>query len=169
LYNITEVFPVREGYNQKKRIVGMSLNTFKYRMYGLSDMLIYGHIDDMMLYWDVSLDQRVFNAEETEAAVSSQRKFAMWRVCEVYLATEFLIKVGRTLGWSLKDSWEAFADHFCIIDKEQLDIFWVKPPRLEYKWLSYTGMVKFQEITFREWLNIYSNLTHKEISETFMD
>lgn len=80
LYNITEVFPVREGYSQKKRIVGMSLNTFKYRMYGLSDMLIYGHIDDMMLYWDVSLDQRVFNAEEIEEFGSSLRKFAMWRI-----------------------------------------------------------------------------------------
>jgi len=169
LYNITEVFPVRGGYNQKKRIVGMSLNTFKYRMYGLSDMLIYGHIDDMMLYWDVSLDQRVFTAEEAEESGSTLRKFAMWRVCEVYLTTEFLIKVGRTLGWSLKDSWEAFADHFCIVDKEQLDIFWAKPPRLEYKWLSYTGMVKFQEITFREWLNIYNNLARKEISETVLD
>jgi len=169
LYNITEVFPVREGYSQKKRIVGMSLNTFKYRMYGLSDMLIYGHIDDMMLYWDVSLDQRVFTAEDAEESGSTLRKFAMWRVCEVYLTTEFLIKVGRTLGWSLKDSWEAFADHFCIVDKEQLDIFWAKPPRLEYKWLSYTGLVKFQEITFREWLNIYSNLAHKEISETVLD
>ena len=169
LYNITEVFPVREGYSQKKRIVGMSLNTFKYRMYGLSDMLIYGHIDDMILYWDVSLDQRVFNAEEIEESGSSLRKFAMWRICEVYLATEFLIKAGRKLGWSIEDSWEAFADHFCIIDKEQLDIFWMKPYRLEYRWLSYTGMVKFQEITFREWLNIYSNLDSIKISEAVLD
>ena len=169
LYNITEVFPVREGYSQKKRIVGVGLNTFKYRMYGLSDMLIYGHIDDMLLYWNVALDQRVFSDEEIRKVSTSLRNFALWRVCEVYLATEFLLKVGRKLEWTLKDSWEAFADHFCIVDKEQLDLFWPKYNRLEYQWLNYTDGINSQEMTFREWLNIYNNLGDKKISESVLD
>jgi len=171
LYNITEVFPVSRDYEgQKKRIVGVSLNTFKYRMYGLSDMLIYGHIDDMLLYWDVALDQRKFSDEEIQQAAStSLRNFARWRVCEVYLATEFLKKVGRKLQWSLTDSWEAFADHFCIVDKEQLDLFWAKYNRLEYRWLAYKGIVNSQEMTFREWLNIYSNLSNKNVPENILD
>jgi hypothetical protein len=164
LYNITETFPVSPRYEtQRRRIVCISLNTFKYRMYGLSDMLSYGHIDDMLLYWNVDCDNRVFDDEEIQKGSSSLRNFALWRVCEVYLATEFLQKVGRNLEWTLKDSWGAFADHFCIVDKEQLDLFWPKYNRQEYRWLDYTGRINHQEMTFREWFNIYSNLTHKKI------
>lgn len=170
LYNITETFPVSHGYEtQRRRIVGVSLNTFKYRMYGLSDMLIYGHIDDMLLYWNVALDERVFSDEEIQKASISLRNFALWRVCEVYLATEFLQKVGRNLEWSIKDSWEAFADHFCIVDKGQLDLFWSKYNRLEYRWLDYTARINSQEMTFREWLNIYNNLGNKNIHEDILD
>ncbi|MBI5555461.1 MAG: methyltransferase domain-containing protein [Elusimicrobia bacterium] len=171
LYNITEIFPVSHGYErQRKRIVGVSLNTFKYRMYGLSDMLIYGQLDDMLLYWEVALDERRFSDAQTQKAAStSLRSFACWRVCEVYLATEFLEKVGRTLEWTLKDSWQAFADHFCVVDREQLDLFWIKYNRLEYRWLGYTEIANSQEMTFREWLNIYSNLGNKQIPEKMID
>ena len=170
LYNITKVFPVRGDYKrQKKRIVGVSLNTFKYRLYGLSDMLIYGHIDDMLSYWNVNLDQRVFSDEEIRKGSTSLRNWALWRVCEVYLATEFLIKVDRKLEWTLKDSWKAFADHFCIVDKEQLDLFWPKYNRFEYRWLDYTEKINFQEMNFREWLNIYNDVGKKKISESILD
>ncbi len=170
LFNITEAFSVGRGYaRQKKRIVGVSLNTFKYRMYGLSDMLIYGHIDDMALYWNAALDERKFSDEDIRKATASLRNFALWRVCEVYLATEFLRKVGRTLEWTLKDSWMAFADHFCVVDREQLDLFWIKYNRLEYRWLAYTGVNSSQEMTFREWLNIYGNLDNKSIPEKILD
>lgn len=170
LYNITEAFPVKGGYRrQRKRIVGVSLNTFKYRMYGLSDMLVYGHIDDILLYWDVALDERRFSDEDIRKASASLRGFALWRVCEVYLATEFLQKLGRKLEWSLADSWRAFKNHFCIVDNEQLDLFWVKYNRLEYRWLGYTEIANSQEMTFREWLNIYSNLGNKQIPEKMLD
>ncbi|MCK4809722.1 MAG: hypothetical protein KAS99_02150 [Candidatus Omnitrophica bacterium] len=170
LSNIVEVFPVSRGYErQRKRIVGVSLNTFKYRMYGLSDMMIYGYIDDMLLYWNAVLDQRKFSDEETQKASTSLRNFALWRVCEVYLSTEFLLKVGRKLEWTLKDSWEAFADHFCIIDREQLDLFWPKYNRFEYRWLGYTEKINSEEMNFREWLNIYNNLGNKNIRENILD
>ncbi|MBU1261328.1 MAG: WavE lipopolysaccharide synthesis family protein [Planctomycetes bacterium] len=170
LYNITETFPVKSGYGrQRKRIVGVSLNTFKYRMYGLSDMLIYGHIDDILLYWDVALDERRFSNEDIRKASVSLRGFALWRVCEVYLATEFLQKVGRKLEWSLADSWGVFRDHFCVVDKEQLDLFWPKYNRREYRWLGYAEIANSQEMTFREWLNIYSNLGNKQIPEEMLE
>lgn len=169
LYNITEVFPVRHGYHQRKRIVGVSLNSFKYRMYGLSDMMIYGHIDDMLLYWNAALDERVFGDDEIRNAIATLRNFAVWRVCEVYLTTEYLIKVGRKLEWTLKDSWDAFSDHFCIVDKEQLDLFWPKYNRFEYRWLDYTININSEEITFREWLNIYNNLANKKVSEAILN
>lgn len=169
LYNVTEVFPVRNcNLRQKKRIVGVSLNTFKYRMYGLSDMLTYGHVDDMLLYWGVEEDMRVFDDEQRKEAAKSLDSFAKWRVCEVYLATEFLRKIDHEILWTLEDSWQVFSDYFCVVDKEQLDLFWPKYGRREYRWLDYTGKINFQELNFREWLNIYANLDNKIIQENFL-
>lgn len=169
-YNLTEIFPLNDHWpRQKKRIVGCSSNTFKYRMYGLSDMLIYGHIDDMMLYWNISLDNRVFNKEQTIRAGTSLRNFALWCVCEVYLTTEFLMKIGRELQWTLQDSWSAFSENFCVIDKEQLDLYWPKYSHSEYRWLGYGEDIRMQELSFKEWLNLYANLKSRDVPESILD
>lgn len=169
LYNVTEAFPVGGQYpKQKKRIVGVSLNTFIYRMYGVSDMTIYGHIDDMLLYWGVDNDERVFTKQEMEASGANLDTFAKWRVCEVYLATEFLKKIDRNVAWTLTDSWQAFADNFCVIDREQLDLFWPKYDRTEYRWRSYPEKFKTKEMTFRDWFNIYRGIRGIKIDESIL-
>lgn len=169
-YDITEIFPIKGNWpKQTKRIVGCGLNTFKYRMYGISDMVIYGHINDMLLYWDADIDERYFDEQQKLEAGSSLRSFAMWRVCEVYLATEFLLKVGRELKWTLQDSWEAFADHFCVIEKEQLDFYWPKYNHAEYRWRAYNGDLRMQELSFGDWLNLYTSIKTKIVSESILD
>jgi len=170
LHDMTEIFPVRGGNGtQKKRIVGVNLNTFLYRMYGLSDMLLYGHVEDMTRYWGVAQDDRVFSEEFVESRGKSLRIFANWRVCEVYLATEFLQGVGHALEWTLADSWKAFSNHFCIVDKEQLDLFWPKYNRLEYRSLNYEEFNTKSEMTFRDWINIYRDLESMAVPEHLLD
>lgn len=170
LYNITEVFPVRgEDGLQKKRIVGVSLNTFKYRMYGMSDMLVYGHVEDMGRYWDAPLDDRIFTEEFVESRGKSLRVFANWCVCEVYLATGFLRKVGHVPEWTLADSWKAFSERFCVVDREQLDLFWPKYNRLEYRAVTYEEFNTKQELTFRDWLSIYYDLGSLQVPEHLLD
>ena len=56
LVNVLNSFPVSGNYKQNKRIIGVSLNSFKYRLYGLSDINLFGEINDMLLYWNVALD-----------------------------------------------------------------------------------------------------------------
>lgn len=171
LFNIINLFPLNPGIPvQKKRIIGISMNTFQFRMYGLSDMFMYGHIDDMLLFWNISLDARKFNSNDKNLANSSLRNFANWRICEVFLTTEFLNKVGHKLQWTLKDSWEMFANHFCIIDKESLDLYWGKYDFLEYRWTRYDNAVNiYEEFTFKEWLNLYCNFNKLNPPEHFLD
>lgn len=171
LFNIIQLFPINlNGCKQHKRIVGMSVNTFKYRMYGLSDMFTYGQIDDMIMYWDVELDNRKFSYYERQQAVVTPRSFAHWRICEVYLATEFLKKIGRNLEWSLKDSWRVFADHFCVVDKESLDLYWGKYGFSEFPWKQYEKQINvFEEMNFKEWLNLYRNQIEFEVAEEILD
>lgn len=59
LHGLLRAFPLGQLSGQRERLVGISLNTFKYRPYSLSDMFLFGHIDDMELYWSAPLDTRV--------------------------------------------------------------------------------------------------------------
>ena len=164
LFNIINVFPLNDiSEKQKRRIVGVSLNTFKYRMYGLSDMFLYGHIDDLLLFWDIPLDNRIFSNKDRDTARQSLRNYAQWRVSEVYLTTEYLFKVDRNLVWTIEDSWNAFADHFCVVDKESLDIFWLKYTLKENRWRRYDKtMDSYEEVNFNDWLNL--NINYKQLS-----
>jgi len=163
LVNVLCMFPPAGGFRQKKRILGVSLNTFKYRPYGVSDMTIFGDIDDVLLYYSADLDMRRFGVEERAFLTSSVRNFAKLNICEIYLATEYLKKTGRQLLWTLEDSWSAFSEQFVIVDKESLDLFWFKYSReKEFRYLRYDGVRTDHEMTFREWLNLYGEAANKQ-------
>lgn len=152
LCNIIETFPVAEGYRQKKRIIGVSLNTFKYRRYGISDMTIFGSVDDMMLYWGAP----------PSVQKEGERINGCYKMAETYLSAEFLAAIGRPVSWTLEDSWKAFADHFCIVDQHSLDLYWYKYARMrEYRYIKYKTMSNDQEFTFAEWLSLYSDMANK--------
>lgn len=171
LINILNTFPINSNIpKQKNRILGLSLNTFKYRMYGLSDMFTFGHISDMLLYWDITLDERTFDTEDIKKFNQTLRTFANWRICEVYLMTEFLQKTNHKLLWTIEDSWKAFSNQFCIIDSKSIDLYWGKYNLLEDRWLNYDDKInKYEELSFKEWLNMYSNFSNIKFPEYFLD
>ncbi|MFA5832063.1 MAG: WavE lipopolysaccharide synthesis family protein [Bacteroidota bacterium] len=158
--NIIDTFPVLGVKDkQKKRIVGTSLNTFKYRLYGLSDMVTFGEIDDMMIYWGCKLDDRDAKMQVFQSKKRTSLDIAQQRLCEIYLTTEFLNNIGRNIEWTLTDSWKVFAEKFCVVDKESLDLFWPKYEfrTQEQRWRSYDAIKTTQELCFRDWFILYSN------------
>ncbi|MBU0730882.1 MAG: WavE lipopolysaccharide synthesis family protein [Proteobacteria bacterium] len=154
LINMLQNFPATGNYRQEQRILGLSLNTFKYRMYGISDMFIFGTVADMLNYWDCPHDRR------PPSGVSERTMYdhARAAICEVYLATQYLQKIGFDLKWTLADSWKAFAESFVIIDRENIDLYWPKYSKMEYWHQAYDHIRTDRELSFREWLNLYSNL-----------
>lgn len=170
LRNLIDIFPVSSLYpRQKYRLIGCSLNTFKNRLYGLSDMFMFGHVDDMEIYWDANLDLRIFNDEQRKYASLTFRNFSKWQICEVYLAIQYLEKIGVSIEWSLQDSWRIFGNHFCVIDKEQIDLYWPKYSNAEFRRLFYSSEAKWSELSFRDWLNIYKGLTPSSFEEAKLD
>lgn len=158
-FNILQVFPLNLGYNQKCRIIGVSLNTFKYRPYGLSDMTLFGHIDDMLMYWSVDHDPRI--PRQINAPI--MKEFMDERICEIYLFTKFLERIGREVKWTLADSWNAFTNHTCIVDKESLDLYWPKYQKYrEFRYLGYSGVTTRDELSFRDWLSLYTRMNRIE-------
>lgn len=69
--------------------MAFSLNTFLYRIYGISDMFMFGHIEDMLLYWSPEFDSRNPAAVEKELS-KSILSYSKQRICEVYFCSEFL-------------------------------------------------------------------------------
>jgi len=87
--------------------------------------------------------------------------FVRERPGEIYLETEFLKKLGKNPTGTLEDSWQAFADHFCVIDHQSLDSYWYKNDRyqcLENKFQVYGPESGLQDLNFREWFNLYNKL-----------
>ena len=165
-YCLTEEFPVAADCKQKKRIIGVSLNTFKYRLYGLSDMTVFGSTDDMLLFWGAELDYRDISADHA----TTNRLFSILNIGEVYLVTEFMKKINYDLQWTLKDSWNVFAEHFCVVDQQSIELYWHKYSRHdEYRHPKYYYATTGKELSFSEWLEMHCNLQNLEINENIPD
>ena len=164
LANMLKVFPAIND-KQRKRIAIGSINTFKYRPYSASDMVMFGQIDDMTAYWGVAPDTR-----KTFPPSDLIGDWSRAKLCEVYLSANYLEHLGRTLEWTIADSWQMYADHFCVFDAQSLDIYWHKYSReREYRRLEYGIMKNDQELTFAEWLALYAGRENKKtVPETIL-
>ena len=135
------------------RIVTTSLNSYKYRLYNASDMTMLGGIDEMLRYWDCPLDART----AVEGPYASILDFARQRLGEVYLCTHYLESMGRTLRWTIEDSWGSYAERFIVADQQSVDLFWFKYGyEREYRRRSYVRLQTDEELGFREWLLLYT-------------
>jgi len=153
LINLLEVFPVAQGFRQKKRIIAASLGSHKYMMYQISDMFLFGGVDDMATYWNAAFTNET-RPDDLQDTIGEVKRF---QPPEQYLCTSFLRQVGREIVWDLEYSWQSIADHFCIVDRHILDLVWFKYAKYsEYSYLRYDAIAASQELTFLEWLNLYS-------------
>lgn len=157
LVNLIHHFPVASPYEQKCRIIASSFLSLKFVPYLITDMWQFGHIDDMLAFWGAPIDTR------TNAPIVRTIKDSMdARIAEPYLVTEYMKRLGRPVHNTLADSWGVFADHFCIVDRETLDLFWNKYDLYrEYPNRNYAGVPNGQLLTFAEWFNLYTNLKNK--------
>lgn len=167
MINLLNTFPIATGHSQKRRIISASLATLKYRPYGVSDMFMFGHVDDMLTYWNPPLDTR----EVSLGATSTIRDFTKSAICEIYLTTNYLKKIGKEVEWTLKDSLKAYADHFIIVDHQSLDLYWHKyDHHQEQRFMNYDTIKNDRLLTFADWFNLYTNLqNHVQIREENLD
>jgi hypothetical protein len=169
LFCLVNVFPLTHKYtDQMNRLVAISLGTFKYRLYGVSDMFLYGHIDDMIRYFNIPLDSRIDSPEERKnAGDNTWRTFSTWRICEVYLCTEFLKSIGRDISLTLTDSFQVFRDHFVVIDQAAIKLLWHKYTLNVDR---YADLGFFDpELSFNDWLVLYSSMDNLIVDENILD
>lgn len=140
----------------KNRLITCSLNTFKYRLYGVTDMFMFGEIDDMILYWNAKYDMRKIDEVNTG---TSSLDFSKKRLCEVYLCTEFLKKIKYKTDYTLKNYWQMLSQYFYVVDAMSLDLFW-------FKYIYWNERKRYQnqnrkldeEFYFSDWINCRNNM-----------
>lgn len=139
--NLLECFPIRDGSNQKKRIVGFNVTTTtKYLPYHLSDLFMFGTTKDMDTYWNIPL---VLDKEPEKGGPIVERRLFM----------KFL----KNTGWDSKDTMEDFlralGERCVIVGNESVDLYWPKyfERRREHRIRDYRYPT--DEISFKEWLN----------------
>ena len=153
--SLLDIFKIKNK-DLRKRLIISSLNTYKYRLYGVSDMLMFGHIDDMLKYWNVSFDNRLL--KDVKIGISSL-EYSKARICEVYLCTEFLKKINHCIDFTLEDSWRVLANYFCVVDSKSIDLFWFKYARWNEE-RRYQNMKRKldEEFFFSDWINSVNDL-----------
>lgn len=122
--NLQKAFPI-EKENISERLVIINANTFKARLYGITDMLMFGAIEDLKSYWCIPLEAK----ENVKLGHDDPTFYIKNKVGEGLLVQEFFNLTKFNPNWTDTDSNNFINKYFCIIDKEPLDFFWFKYER----------------------------------------
>lgn len=163
LVALAETFPPAPGTSQKRRIIGVGLGSLRFAPYHLTDQTVFGTAEDMLAYWTPPLREPPAEADLPASAQAMFESVPIGKLCrhaaaESYLASQFLLRMGRTLDWTLVDTWAAWRDHFCVADTCATDFYWVKGQMISQREhvVHYHAVTNRAEMGFRDWLLLHA-------------
>jgi len=159
LLSLIRTFPAKKNNFINSRIIVPSLITFKYRIYSLSDIVMFGETEDLIKYFDKETfaeGLKKFDLNENNLLKNETPIIA-----EIFLCSRFVNNLEGKINWELNNWWATLKNYFCVIDNSSLDLFWYKYDwEYEYRYLrTYSG--KFaRAIDFQDWLALYNGLNN---------
>lgn len=144
-------FPPSEKSRQKFRLATLSLNTFLYRPYGISDMFTFGHVEDMLAYWNGNVFQGP-ESSEGPGGMPLEHPVAPF-FPEVEINSRFLKSRGEQLDGSVYHYWKTLKERFIVIDSEAVGLFWPKYSTLENRWGN--KVMHLEQVSYSKWLSIF--------------
>lgn len=163
LIKLAQSFPVAGGTVQKSRVVGLGLGTLKFAPYHVTDQTLFGSAEDMLAYWTPPLREGQTRDGWPKDAHDLFNSIPIGELCrhaapEAYFASQFLLRMGRKLDWTIADTWAAYRDHFCFVDPATSDFYWVKGQTYSQREhaLFYQTLSSRTEFGFRDWLLLHA-------------
>lgn len=155
-FNLIDAYPLIDDSIQNKRIISSSFATSKYRVYGLTDMMMFAEINDFKRYWNAenySTGIQKFRSSDDDPIPPIVSETLVG--AEVYLMSSYLKEIGLKLDWSLDSYWEILGKYFLITDSNSLDMYWNKYNReSEYKYGRTYEQISHRLIDFSDWLRV---------------
>ena len=156
LISLIKTFPVKENKLIKSRILVPPMGTFKFFLYHLTDLMMFGETEDLINYWD----KESYDVGLEKMGLNEKNYFINdTPLCpETFLCSRFIGKIEDDLTWDLENWWRCLRDYFCIIDNSSLDSLWFKYEwEVEYRYLkTYSDKIS-RTVDFHEWLSLYNN------------
>jgi hypothetical protein len=162
---LVELLLAKKIVDRPIRIIGTSYNSYTQIPLGFSDMLHFGRVDDLLIYWSPctnhEIDVFTFSLFNNASQDISQFRF----VPEVWLACRFMNSLGYEITGVQELSTIFWMELAGIIDSKTLGQNWSKTLDVfdtnyhSVKWFeeSFSGLYK--EIHFDEWLIASINYT----------
>ena len=154
--SLLKTFPVKQNKLINSRIVVPAIFTFKFHLYHLTDLIMFGETDDLINYWD----NESYEKGLEKIGLNNKDQFVNQTPLnpETFLCSRLIRKIENKVVWDLENWWRCLKDYFCIIDNESLDLLWFK-----YDWdIEYRNLKTYSDrisssVSFHEWLSIYNN------------
>ena len=137
--------------NQNKLILP-GFNSFIFRPYSPSDMIMFGSTQEVLLYWNI--DYSILSKLDYTKYFSIYKDLSP----ETKIFIQYLQNKNEDIHWTQEDSIIKFKKYFYVLPNEIFDIFWPKYTSKEERWLNYN----FSSI-HEEWNVINYNLSSEYI------
>ena len=156
---ILKNYPPKKNSKVKKRILASSIATCKYRVYGLTDICLFGTTYDLKKYFNFQTENEIFKKYKfpvkkiiNEVAIKS----------EILLCARYLLAIGEDLKWNLRDWWHHLKSYFLIFSSYEIDFFWKKYEwRFEQRLMRSYGYKSNRLVEFSDWLHLYNTNINK--------
>lgn len=155
LITLLQTFPCRKTNQQHARIISTNFVTARYTPFHLSDMFLFGEIDDMCSYWSSCENISPAPREPFDGTI---RNIPPEKTPEMFLCLSFLQRTGGSYQHTIRSWWQALADRFLIVDRDMLDTYWPKyQPHTEHPSIWNELYLSGTNLYFRDWLRLYAD------------
>ena len=170
LIDLIKFYKINRSINlrQKERIITTSF-TLRYRLYGISDMILFGNINDLYNYFNIITTPKVekkFLNFILSLKFKDQTYFIQNEFCpEVYFFKEFFKKMRVEIKWTVNDNIKKISENFIIIDNRSLSIYWKKSNKIINHFSDKPMHSNMSlEFSFNDWLkNFYKSKKIKNL------
>jgi len=120
--------------SQKERIISTSFS-LRYRLYGISDQIMFGNVDDLYNYFNITTTP-LLEKKFSKFLINLKFKHKLYFIHnefypEIYFFYNFFKKMNIKLNWTVKDSIKIISNNFIIIDNQSLELYFKKSNRID--------------------------------------
>ena len=157
LYNLLITFPLRKSVKKaKNRILACSNYSCKYRLYGITDILLFSTTFELMRYFDTE----PFDIGIKKIGLKNKNYIFQnnYITAESYLCAKYLYNNKIKIEWTMKHWEQMLKEIFCIFDAWSVDFYWNKYEKIfEQRRGTNYSFYDNRNLTFADWFTIYSS------------